>query len=217
MANETLQEQMDNILNSELSENEIIFEEDSFNNPSVYIYRGRTYYSRGRYCNYPYPHIRRFGDCSYYTSVNFNWKMNSRNRLNAIERDIVNLFDQAFLGKTKAQLSLGIRYQDGNMGLSKNLSEAYAWFNVALQNEHKSAQYMIDKLMDQMMAHEMAEGKERTAWILEKITKNTRERNIWIRENLLKHNSSEYYNSTVQDHPQEQSAPHDQHTRTTDE
>ena len=192
-ANETLQEQMDNILNSELSENEITFEEDSFNNPPVYIYRGGTYYSRGRYCNYPTPHIRGFGNCRpYYPRFSFSWQMNSRNRLNPTERYVANLFDQAFFGKVEAQFALGVRYQRGNMGLPQDLSESYAWFNVALQNEHGPAQYMIDKLMDQMTAHEMEEGSERITWITEEIKKTIKEHNTWFRENILKYNSSKY-------------------------
>ena len=213
IADESLEEQMDNILNSELPESKITFEDNSFSNPPVYIYRGGSYYSTGRYCEYPYPHIRSFGHCPYYPTVNFTWRINPGKRMNAVERSIADLFDQAFFGKAKAQYSLGIRYHQGTMGLPKNLSEAYAWFSVALQNEHQSAQYWIDKLMDQMMANEMAEGEQKADWIQEEIIKNKQEHHNWLRENLLIHN----YNFTEEDHPQEQSALHDQHTHTEDE
>ena len=77
------------------------------------------------------------------------------------------------------------------MGVSQNLPESYAWFNVALQYGHEPAQYMIDKLMEQMTPHQVEAAGERTTLLIEEISKSIQERHEWLTENIF-NNHPEY-------------------------
>ena len=165
-------------------ESRITFEEGSFDDPPVYFYRGGSLYSTGRYCNYPYPHISPFGDCSYYYP-RFSFQLRFKDTPSARERYIEYLFNQAYLGHTEAQFKLGVRYQQG-MGVSQNLPEAYAWFSTALHYGHDPAQYMLDKLKGQMTVHQVEAGGERSFFLVEDINKSIEQRHEWLKENIFK-------------------------------
>jgi len=164
------------------TESGILFEESSPYDPPVYIYRGGVLYSNGKYCHYPYSHIRSFGNCPYYQR--FGFQMRFKDVPNAREKYLDHLFNQAYLGNTEAQFKLGVRYRQG-MGVSQNLPKAYAWFNVALQYGHNPAQYMLDTLASQMTAYQVEEGDERTLKLTEDISRSIQKRQEWFKNNIL--------------------------------
>lgn len=175
------------------TESRIIFEESPIYDPHVYFYRGGTLYSTGRYCDYPYPHIRSFGDCPYYQR--FGFQMRFRDVPSAREIYLDKLFNAAYLGNTEAQFKLGVRYRRG-MGVSQNLKESYAWFNVALEYGYNPAQYMIDQLMEQMSVHQVEEGSERASELVEDIYNNRRERHERLEKLLSDYPDYSEFNET---------------------
>ena len=102
------------------TESGIIFEEGPFNDPPAYIYRGGSLHSTGRYCNYPYPHIRDFGDCPYYPRSSFQLKF--KNVPSARERYLNNLINEAYLGKNKSPICTGGALSKGKYGSISELT-----------------------------------------------------------------------------------------------
>lgn len=61
-------------------------------------------------------------------------------------------------GHHKAQYAMGILYQHG-LGVKKNNTDAYMWFELAAQQSHVGAQQARDKLAKTMKPKEIASAK----------------------------------------------------------
>ena len=167
----------------------LISQEDSNENTIVYVRHFPSYHRPvGFFCSYP----RRTFDwpysCPYYPfwETRFQYKKEEKP---VSQSYIQQLFDSAFLGSAHAQYVIGYRYQEGKT-FKKDLSRAYAWYQVASYHGHPSADFMLDRLTGNMNSDQIFEGDTRSAEIIERVFRKTAEqKNVLHQEPFLRSSS----------------------------
>ena len=143
----------------------------------VWERRSGVFYPSGIYCPYPRPHFRRWGPCPPFFLSRWKIDFNDiREPSNPAEQYIDQLFETAFLGSAQSQYLLGYRYHKGKT-FKEDPIKAFAWYSLADQNGHPSADFMRNQLTHEMTDEQLEEGRLETISIVEQIDQNIAERN----------------------------------------